>query len=474
VLSRLRSTRARLATTVAAVFLVVAAVASAALWLAVERAQYSTIDASLSGQVSALIASLQDTNGHISFDATDPLAGQTQNGIAVAALLVDAHGNRIDSSGGAPPPSAIASVTSAVLSGNSTVTRTVGIGGLSQRIVAQPIDTGSGTGVLAVMRPVNELETTMLQLAVALGVVLLVLTAVVWLLSHRLTGRTLQPVRTIAATARDITEHDLHRRVDLDLPADEFGELAATFNAMLARLEDAFATLQQFTADAAHELRAPLAVLRAELEVSLAKQRTAAEHVATERIALAEIERLARIADQLLTLTRADAGALVPDLQPVDLGDLVDETVERWRPLAAEKRVTLSAEVRDEGSTQGDPSLLRRVLDNLLDNAVRHTPQSGTVAVRLALDGGRWRIEVSDTGPGVPEALRDTLFERFTRGDEARGRDTGGAGLGLALCHAIVELHGGSIALADTGPGATFVVTLPAVAAARGVGEAVA
>ena len=473
-LRRLRSTRARLATTVAAVFLVVAAVASAALWLVVDRAQYSTIDSSLSGQLQAVVASLQDTNGRITIDSTDPLVGQTQNGIAIAALLVDAQGARIDSSGGAPPPSTIASVTQAARSSNATVTRTLSIGGQPQRVVAEPVDTGNGTGVLAVMRPVNELQSTMLQLGVSLAVVVLVLTAVVWGLAHRLTGRALQPVRTIAATARDITEQDLHRRVDLDLPADELGELAATFNAMLGRLEAAFAALQQFTADAAHELRAPLAVLRAELEVSLAKQRTAAEHVATERVALGEIERLAHIADQLLTLTRADAGALVPDLQPVDLGDLVDETVERWRPLAAEKGVRLSAEVGDEGSTQGDPVLLRRVLDNLLDNGVRHTPQGGTVAVKLALDGARWRIDVSDTGPGVPESVRGTLFERFTRGDVARGRDTGGAGLGLALCRAIVELHSGTIALGDGGPGATFVVRLPVAAAPRRTGAAVA
>jgi heavy metal sensor kinase len=300
-----------------------------------------------------------------------------------------------------------------------------------------------------------------------LVVVVLLLTAVVWLLAHRLTGRTLRPVREIASTARDITEHDLHRRVHAGASSDELGELAATFNAMLARLEAAFATLQRFTADAAHELRAPLSVLRAELEVSLAKQRSAAEHVDTERVALAEIERLTTLADQLLTLTRADAGALVTDRQPVDLGDLVDETVERWRPLASGKGVSLIAEVVDEGATNGDALLLRRVLDNLVDNAVRHTPQGGSVTVRLARADTSWRIEVSDTGPGVAPGVRETLFERFTRGDTARGRDTGGAGLGLALARAIVELHSGSITLAGGGPGATFVVTLP-VAAGQG------
>jgi heavy metal sensor kinase len=460
----LTTTRARLATTVAAVFLVVAAVASAALWFAFQRAQYSTIDASLSGQAQALIASVQDANGKLSFDSTDPLAGQSTEGIAISALLLDSRGNRLDSSSGAPPAAAVAALAREAVTSHSTVTQTLSIGGVSQRVVAQPVDGGNGTtAVLAVMRPVNELQTTLVQLMVALIAVVLVLTAVVWLLAHRLAGRALQPVRAIAATARDISEQDLHRRVDIDLPSDELGELAATFNAMLARLEAGFTTLQQFTADAAHELRAPLAVLRAELEVSLAKRRSAEEHVATERVALAEIERLTTMADQLLTLARADAGALRPDMQPVDLSDLVDETVERWRPLAGAKQVQLSTQITDEGTAPGDALLLRRVLDNLLDNAVRYTPASGAVEVHLARAGAGWRIEVSDSGPGVPAAIRASIFERFTRGDSARGRDTGGAGLGLALSRAIVALHGGTITLADgEAGGATFVVEIPA------------
>jgi two-component system OmpR family sensor kinase len=240
-------------------------------------------------------------------------------------------------------------------------------------------------------------------------------------------------------------------------------ELAATFNAMLARLEAAFASLQQFTADAAHELRAPLAVLRAELEVSLAKPRTPAQYEATERVALVEIERLTALAEQLLTLARADAGALATDFQPVDVSDLVDETVERWRPLAMRKGVRIETRVIDEGVISADAMLLRRVLDNLLDNAVRHTGEGDAVVVTLRRDEGRWRVDVSDSGPGVPAGIRPTLFERFTRGDATRSRDTGGAGLGLALCRAIVELHGGSIALQDGGaPGATFSVLLPA------------
>jgi heavy metal sensor kinase len=313
-----------------------------------------------------------------------------------------------------------------------------------------------------VTRPARELQDTLLILGLLLAAAVVVLATVVSLLAYHLAGRALRPVRAIAATARDLSQRDLHRRLSLDLPPDELGELGETFNAMLARLDSAFTALQQFTADAAHELRAPLALLRAELEVSLRYPRSPSEYRASQQIALAEVERLNGIADQLLTLARADAGALRPDFEIVDLGDLAEETVERWRPLARSRGVDLSIEVPDEGSAPADPELLRHLLDNLLDNAVRHTPAGGAVLVSVASRDNAWEIVVSDTGPGIPAQQRASIFERFTRGDAARGRATGGAGLGLALCRVIAEVHGGSIVLDGDGPrGATFRVYLP-------------
>jgi heavy metal sensor kinase len=304
-------------------------------------------------------------------------------------------------------------------------------------------------------------DSTLHRTALLLIGVVALLTAVASILGYVVAGRALRPVRVIAATARDISERDLHRRIELNLPPDELGELAATFNAMLDRLESAFAVLQRFTADAAHELRAPLAVMLADVEVSLRQPRSAAETRATIDGVRTEIERLSRLADQLLVLARADARALVPHVQPIDVPDFLEEAVARWRPLIGERGLLVATDLPDVGRLNADGELLRRLVDNLLDNAVKYTHAGDTISVSAARNGERWHIEVADTGPGIPSTLRDTVFERFSRGDPTRGRDSAGAGLGLALCAAITRAHGGTIALGD-GPGAHFVVTLPA------------
>jgi heavy metal sensor kinase len=459
-LAFLRRTRVRLALGVGIAFLAVASLAAAGLWLEFSHTEYGAIDASLSAQTQSLMSGLQDANGKATFSA-DPLPAQTPDGIAVGALLVDASGNVLDTSGATPTAALIASSIGDALSRRTPVTATVSFLGTPHRVLASPVDTGSGTAVLVVSRPIDELRSTFFRLAALLSASVLLLTAVVSLLAYRLTGRAMRPVRAIAATARDISEHDLHRRLDLDLPPDELGELAGTFNGMLTRLESAFAALQRFTADAAHELRAPLTRTRTELEVTLTHERPPDAYRDALRVTLAEVEHLSRIADRLLTLARADAGVLVPARRRVDLGDLADETVHRWQPVASRAGVELRSEVVDEGAVDADPELLRRVLDNLIDNALRHTPAGGAAGVEVARSDGAWTLTVRDTGPGVPPEQRPSLFDRFTRGDAARGRNTGGAGLGLSLCRAIAEVHSGSISLEESSTGARFVLRLP-------------
>jgi heavy metal sensor kinase len=466
-------TRVRLTAAVAAVFCIIAAAAAGAFWVTFAHIQYAAIDASLTTYTQSLVSNVQDSGGTISFQAGDP-AGDPQTGLAAGVMVVDAKGHILSRTGVAMPTSAAAAAARTAISRDAAVAATVPTSAQPERIMATPVRLNDTTlDALVVGRPVGDVQQTLFEVGALLAGVVALLVLSVVVLSYVLAGRALRPVRLMAATARDISEHDLHRRVELRLPSDELGELAATFNDMLARLEVAFESLQQFTADAAHELRAPLALLQAELEVSLRRARTPQEYATSERVALAEVERLRRLVNRLLILARSDAGALQPLIQRVDVGDLLEETVERWRHVAEERGIAIDVDLVDEGSLNGDPELLRSLLHNLLDNAIRHTPAGGRVGVRARMTDSSWHIVVSDTGAGIPEGMRDSIFRRFTRGDAARVPGTGGAGLGLALCRVIAEAHGGRIALVDSDAGgATFEVTLPAAPEPSAVGVA--
>jgi heavy metal sensor kinase len=462
---RLRRTRAQLTLVSVTGFALVTSVAAVAFWAVFASLEYGSIDASLGAQAQLVTAALEAQGGQLDAPGAGPLPGVTQGGIAVNAVLFGPGGVVLDRSGQVRDPRAYAKPALGAVPAASALHETRRVDGVSQRLLVQRVDLGGGRhGVLVLARPVDELQETLLLVAVLLAGAGAVLVMGAGGLGYWLAGRALSPVRVMAATARDISQHDLHRRIELALPpADELGELAATFNSMLDRLETAFQSLQRFTADAAHELRAPLALMRTQVDVTLRRERTPEEYRASHRSLLVEIERLTRMADQLLLLARADAGVLQLRPQALDLSEHLEGIVERWRPAALDRGVHLQSELPIEGDAWADPELLRRLVDNLLDNALRHTPGGGVVRLSAIADGDRWRIAVEDSGPGVAPELGPRLFQRFTRADPARGRETGGAGLGLSLCAAIAHAHGGTIALdgaADLG-GARFVVLLP-------------
>jgi signal transduction histidine kinase len=316
---------------------------------------------------------------------------------------------------------------------------------------------GSLTGpvvvyVVANLDRVSETSAAVRGLLItALPIVLLVVAVTSWVL----VGRVLRPVEAIRAEVSAIGAQDLDRRVPEPATDDEIGRLARTMNDMLGRLQASSARQRRFVADASHELQSPLASSRAELDVALAHPELA-RWEETARGLVADNQRMSRLVADLLFLAQADAGAQPLRTVLVDLDDVVAGEAARHRSVGS---VRLDTGGVTPVEVRGDPDQLARVVRNLLDNAERYA--TSTISVTLAPDGGDGVLAVADDGPGVPDGAEEQIFERFTRVDRSRARDSGGTGLGLAIAKEIVEGHRGTIELDRTAPGARFVVRLP-------------
>jgi heavy metal sensor kinase len=460
-MSIFRTTRGRIVLIAVAIFAVALLLADGIVLASVTISQSQQADAVLVAQANLLASNAQDANGQISFD-------ETTGGVAVDAAIVSGSTVTSQTANQPLPPDVVLNLASrAVTSGGPVFADVTDTHHVPRRAYAIPITGGNSPEAVVVSRSVAEMLATQWQALVSLVLVSVVLLIMGGGLAYWLAGRALRPVRTIAGTARSISEHDLHRRVDVKAPPDELGELVDTFNAMLDRLEAGFQSMGRFTADASHELRAPLALMRSEVEGTLSRARTKEEYRRALESVQGEVEHLSRVADQLLILARADAGALVPAKENVDVADFLHETAARWEATAEARGARIEVSAPASGYVEADPALLRRVVDNLVDNAVRHTNAGTAVAVRAYSANGGWNVEVADHGPGIPPEFRERVFSRFSRQDTARSPEDGGAGLGLALSEAIARAHGGNLSLADdVDEGAVFRLYLPRSAAA--------
>lgn len=322
------------------------------------------------------------------------------------------------------------------------------------RVRAQrTVETAQGTITLVAEQSLEEVDSTVESItsALVLGVPLLV--ALVAGLTWWLTGRALRPVESIRAEAAAITGSTIHRRVPEPANDDEIGRLARTMNSMLDRLEESSIRQRQFVSDASHELRSPVASIRAQLEVALRRGPAANWPVVATRV-LDEDERLEQAVDELLELARTQESEPTETAE-VDLDEVVLEETTRAR------RVPIDTSQVSGGRVLGSERQFARVVRNLLDNACRHAASKVSLTLGTR-DGSVWLV-VDDDGPGIPVADRERVFDRFTRLDEGRARDAGGVGLGLSMVKAIVERHGGSVVV-DDAPlgGARLIVQLPA------------
>jgi heavy metal sensor kinase len=273
----------------------------------------------------------------------------------------------------------------------------------------------------------------------------------------------LRPVDEMAHTARRITAEALSERIPARGAEDELDYLAETLNGMLARLEDAFGQMRRFTADAAHELRTPLTALKGGIEVALRSERSPEEYRRVLVANLEEVDRLIKVAEDLLLLSRSSVSVGIQRGR-VELEPLLLDALDAGARLADGTGVSVRLGAIVPVSVVGDASALRRTLLNLVENGVKYTPAGGRVTLSLAREG-RWaRMAVEDTGTGIDPADQERIFEPFVRMDEARSRDTGGTGLGLAIARAIVSAHGGTLSVHSTPKvGSRFTVDLPVI-----------
>lgn len=271
--------------------------------------------------------------------------------------------------------------------------------------------------------------------------------------------KALKPVKSAVRTAREITADDLSLRIEAGQRQDEIGELVATFNDMISRLEKSVKKIKQFSGDVSHELRTPLTIIRGEIEVLLRKERSKEEYQKTLKSALEESAYLERIIDDLLFLSRIESLEKKGFDKSVQLDEILLKVLEYQEMAAIKKNITLDIKRVDPSQVKGEEILLERMITNIIDNAIRYTQPGGKVEVSLENEAGTCTLRVKDTGIGIPEESHSLIFDRFYVVDRSRFKETGGLGLGLSIVKQVADCHRGKIEVkSEVSEGTTFLV----------------
>ncbi|HQX52282.1 MAG TPA: HAMP domain-containing sensor histidine kinase [Planctomycetaceae bacterium] len=421
-------------------------------------------DAALQEELQELVLEVQlahsmpdlDTQLHARFFQHDVYDFRVLDGaeklVFVSAGLIE-HSNSFSGSDAVPSP--------------SPSFETSAIEGYGDSRVASIFVTGElGEFIVQAMTPLRHYYAEIHSLQAIMLILLPFALAVASVGGYVMAGRALAPVKQIATVANSITIDRLDRRIEIVNPNDEIGRLASTLNSLIARLENAVTEIQRFTADASHELRTPLAALRSEAESALRSRRSPEEYEQTLTVVVEEAARLGRLTDQLLNLSRLDAGTIHYDYECVRLDALLLDVTEQLNPLAEQRGVAMRISEVQPCEIQGDDIRLSQTFFNILENALKYTAAEGHVEIRCCVSGGSAVVEVQDTGIGIPAEQLPHVFDRFFRGDPSRNCTVGGTGLGLSIARAAVLAHGGTIEIcSQPSAGTTVTIRLPDVTA---------
>ncbi len=458
-MTRRFSIRLRIAVWYLAVLAVTLAAFSGAVFYFLRHDLNANLDSSLRSRAAILLDIISLSGGQPSLQQLLPADSGSANGgylrtfDSTGAVILDSS-----SSFGKVPMNADA--VQSALSGKATFRST---DGPSTRIYTLPIrQDGSITGALEVGQSRDDVTDTLNTLGYIIAIAYPLTLIVASFGGLFLAARALSPIDRITRQAQRISAENLDERIALDLPNDELGRLARTFDAMIARLDDAFERQRQFTADASHELRTPLTILKGQLDVALNRERDADAYRKVLQAANNEVDHMIRLTSGLLTLARADANEVPIRKEPVDVGSIVAGAVEQVRPTSEARGVSLALQAGPDVTLDADEDLLLQLMLNLLDNALKHTPSGGHIEAGWSVNGPRATLFVSDSGVGIAAEHLPHLFDRFYRVEKARSRADGGAGLGLAICRWIADVHGGTLAVeSEPGAGSRFSFELP-------------
>jgi len=340
---------------------------------------------------------------------------------------------------------------------------TTNLQALQYRVAAETVEAGGERYTVRVAVPTEPFDQALDSFRLIEKEALPVLVLLAALLGYWLSGKSLQPVNRIMQTAEQIGAQNLSLRLEVPPARDELRRLTETLNAMLARIEDSFRRIMQFTADASHDLRTPVTVIRSAAEITLRRPRQPEEYRDALRRILETSEQTTELLEDLLELARSDAGVVELEMRPVDLNQHVRRAQEQGAALAAGKSLSVTLQAPESPTwVQADEVAIHRLLLILVDNAVKYTPAGGNCEIALWQNERQAHIAVKDNGIGIAEEDLDAIFERFRRADRARSRETPGAGLGLAIARWIAVTHGGTIrAESVLGSGSVFHVSLP-------------
>ncbi len=450
----MRSIRARLTLWYAAVLAVVLVIFCALTYLFVRHGVMQTIDASMSEtarQVERTFAEeIRETRGHIDAEGFRELLAPFREAGRHVSILTD-RGDLL----------ATSDHRARVLSSKELIGKQGFVGSRDDDKRVLVAHTAFGPWLIVVVQPLEEAHETLERVIEAMFIAVPIAIVISSLIGYLLARAVLAPVAAISRKAREITAERLTERIEVRNPNDELGQLATMLNDLLSRLEQSFVAHRNFMTDASHELRTPIAVVQGETDVVLSRDRTAGEYKQSLEIVRSSVRRLSRIVTDLFFLARSDAGAYPVEKRQFHLEEAAAECIHEVRSLAQQRRVTVNHVPEGEMPIVGDEHLIQEMLVNLLNNAIRHSPEGGSVDVSLISVSDAYEIAVRNRGTGIPASAQPFIFDRFYRVGDGGGA---GTGLGLSIARWIARAHAGDVVLRSSDEtGSVFVVTLPKI-----------